>query len=533
MQATPSDTSDRPPGRADQDQRPDLGDRTPGGRIGGLVPPLILLAAMAFSVIASRTRWLFGRPLWLDEFHSLVVAGDPSLAHALSALRRGADFNPPGLFLLLRAYSAATGPLTEASLRAFAFAAAYLGLVGVYALLRASFRPPVALAGALATWAHPLLIHQAFEGRFYAPWFAALAWLAYALNRLEPGRSRPGTIAGIAALSAFICSVHYFGIISLGLLAASYLALTPGWPGRMRQACLGLAAGPMTLAILVPIFYVGQRSAISVPTWITPPDLAQARVFLNGVFPAAPFAVAGAVAATAAMLRRRSPGGARSEIDESSLAPLLGVMGLALMPAAILAISYLLQPSAIDRYAVASVLCVGPVVATLLERSGRGAVVLACVGFLGLATIQVRTEAQGASYADSNDALRAIAAIRADGPGSRPVLTDRRGLAYQFWRHAPEQRGQVRLIDLSGEYQGTEFNFHRLERDVAARLAQLYDVPGVTTLAEGSRAEVLYLLAQRAEADRLAARFPGHRREDLHVGRVVAMKLTALPGAGR
>jgi len=61
---------------------------------GVLVPAVVGLWTLA-SIVAVGSTSVLTRPMWLDEIHTALLVGDPSLLHALCALSHGADYNPP------------------------------------------------------------------------------------------------------------------------------------------------------------------------------------------------------------------------------------------------------------------------------------------------------------------------------------------------------------------------------------------------------------------------------------------------------
>lgn len=197
-------------------------DRAGAGpaELAGVAMALALLITSQIALTHSGS--LLTRPFWLDEIFTHTMVADPSVGHALAALAAGAEKNPPGLLLLLRSYTWLTGT-SEASLRLFTLLSVLAALVGLHACLRRSFALPAAALAVLATWSHPLLLNQAFNARFYGPWLAAITWYVYLMVRLR----RPGPSWGIkvalAGCAVLVCTLHYFGVISLALATAGEL----------------------------------------------------------------------------------------------------------------------------------------------------------------------------------------------------------------------------------------------------------------------------------------------------------------------
>ena len=105
----------------------------------------VLVAVLATVTLVGLEIWLcgagvaFSQPLWLDEIHTVLVAGRQGLIASMKSLGAGADFNPPALFLIYRGIGTLAGGLSEVTLRAVAFASVVATIPLVYALLRDGF----------------------------------------------------------------------------------------------------------------------------------------------------------------------------------------------------------------------------------------------------------------------------------------------------------------------------------------------------------------------------------------------------------
>src|SRR5262249_8144528 len=209
---------------------------------------------------------------WLDEIYTHTLTADPDLGHALRALAAGVETHPPTYYLLLRLFTAVYGECSETALRVFALLAVVVALIGLYVLLRMAFAPLAAFAGVLAVWGHGLVIHHAFEARFYGPWLAATVWFAYFLARCRVSAHRLRTDSLLAVSSLLLCTIHYFGIITLTLIVGFELCFHRS-PGKFRASgWLAVMAGPVALLACVPLL-LNQRAAFTVPTWVAAPTL--------------------------------------------------------------------------------------------------------------------------------------------------------------------------------------------------------------------------------------------------------------------
>src|SRR5687768_15549452 len=99
-------------------------------------PALVIITILAVQIWLTHGWVLFSRPLWLDEIHTLLVAGAPDAATSMRNLAAGADFNPPALYLVHRVVALVSGTLSEVPMRLLAAASVAAALVGIYHLLR-------------------------------------------------------------------------------------------------------------------------------------------------------------------------------------------------------------------------------------------------------------------------------------------------------------------------------------------------------------------------------------------------------------
>ena len=260
---------------------------------------------------------LLTRQMWMDEVHTWLIVTDPDIGHAMTALSRGADYNPPTYYLLLRLFTSITAATPQA-MRTFSLLAMACGLGCVGALLRRRFSTLAAICGCATIGMQPLIIQQATEARFYSAWFALVAMFCLArshctvVERGEAnlrGGSRLVQLLVQSALAAMICTVHYFGVISLGLVflvdalneirvpavsAANLSASSKsGVKHRARLVlwCVPYAAGVLAVAGCIG-FYLGQRSSLTVATWISPPTIAKVKMFALEFLPVIPIGLA-------------------------------------------------------------------------------------------------------------------------------------------------------------------------------------------------------------------------------------------------
>jgi uncharacterized membrane protein len=105
---------------------------------------------------------------------------------------------------------------------------------------------------------------QLHEARFYAVWLLLAVGVALAMQRLVERPRSAWRFAQLALLSALTCLIHYFGIISLGCLAAGAL-LHRASREKSTRLLSALGVGVLALGAWLPV-YARQRHVVSVTT---------------------------------------------------------------------------------------------------------------------------------------------------------------------------------------------------------------------------------------------------------------------------
>ncbi len=446
---------------------------------------LLFLSALAAVQLALAGAYsLFSRHFWLDEMYTQRLVADAELTHMLAALRGGVETHPPTYYLLLRGLTALVGTTEESALRAASLLAVLLGLVGVYAAVRRAYAPLVALTATVALWSHPLVQRYAFEARMYGPWMAAAAWFIYALTvSRQPGRG-PLCLVLLAGTSVLLCILHYFGILVLALVLAVHL----WWARSFRwSVLLAAAAGPAALLACTP-FLLGQRAAITVPTWVKSPDLMDvAHVLLSVLLPRNLALVPVAAGAWWLLRGRHGPKVARGD-----LTGIVTLAGLALLPVALAVFSVTVQPVLVDRYALPATAAVAAVTALVLVPLSRPWLVALCVLLAAGATLNLRELAR--EYAERDlrtDAL--IAAIRTD-TGDEIVVFEQPHELHPVCRYAPDLANRCFLLDFENTSVASRSRI--FNRDLARRFAEFYGSPGLVSVEHISSLRRYYLVRE-------------------------------------
>ena len=435
---------------------------------------LAMLIGIFFSqlLLAGGVRNL-ARPLLFDEILTQTLVADPSVTHSLAAIADGVDFNPPTLHLLLRGYCFLWGEVSETALRSFSLLCALLTLVAVYLTLASVHRPLVACAATLGIWTLDLLIAQAFEARFYSAWCALIAWLCYAITRPDHQFFSRGNFALRAVLAMLICTIHYFGIFSLLLVTVGYGLWH--WKARKRlRSCLwSLLPGPLALLACTP-FFLGQRAALTVPTWVEPVTLSR----LLGLVQMVPVGAISLCAITLYASRLLAKPRRFSEVRVRPTERLgMGVplASLIFMPAILVAFSLLVQPSMMGRYAIVMCLASAPLMAHLMDRVHPVLLGL-CLAILALANVGPMVRF-GNVVRQGEQEQQAIIANLQQSPPSMPVIIEDGLEALPLYLYSERLRDRIRFLDFEvGDLSGPPATAI-VGRDVLRRYTKHY--PGL------------------------------------------------------
>ena len=356
---------------------------------------------------------LFTRQYWLDEWHTLLVANRPTVSQLIGDLRNGSDFAPPFAHLSLWLLKGFTGSeeLSPPIARSFTLLCTLAALWFVWVTLRRIFGRSASLAGVLAVATHAMVISYAFEARFYAPWLMFAAMFAWSLG-LRSDRSRwlSGAIAAVG-----LCTAHWFGVVTLGLMCLGALASHPERSGgsavvaRLKRVAPAVA-GLVVLALCLPLL-LGQRASVQERSWVQELSWSQFAHLANTFWLAWVPVLAIAVIAIVWIIekgrasRRQAEAGSAKRSSSAELTAVAGVRtrpfsiitrdsgiaaltALAAMPIALTVLS-LMQPVMLDRYALTALLAWAPVVAiaTQLLPNAARYVIVSVFLVVGLASL--------------------------------------------------------------------------------------------------------------------------------------------------
>ncbi len=434
--------------------------------MGLLVILLIATAAM------SNGTLLMTRKLWMDEIHSWLIVTDRSYSHAMMGLADGADFNPPSWFLVTRAISGLAGPPSERFLRVLSLVWMLSAMAGLYLILARLFDWKVSLAAVVLTASHPLIIHQSTEIRFYGFWCSCVVWLCCVLQwNPESSVKRRLQWLLIVGLSLLTATSHWFGILSLGLVALPLVIRQHADERGYARALVILGSGITGVCACLPFLY-GQKAAISRPTWISPATVSDSLQFLNYMFPAWQILLCSAGAVAGVMLARKTMEEKifRSLPEKST--ELLPCVGLALMPLVIVFVAWVLQPSLVARYAIVGVFGLAPVFAALLHQAHRK--VQRAMMVLSLAGFSYAVYGCGQQWNDEQRYQVSLLQQLRNCPAGATVIFEDRIAWMPLKHHYPELSAEYRLVDFHDTDLSQDSALRIVQRDAGRRIEKWY-----------------------------------------------------------
>lgn len=349
-----------------------------------------LAALTAVVLLLADGAILFTRPLWVDEWLTVFVAKRASPVQVISDLAHGADGGATLFHLTAWGLRTIAGSLSPTLLHAMSLLSVLSALCVVYVVLRRRFNPDASIAGVLAVGSNRVVIEHSFEGRFYGPWLLCCAFFAWSLSQNQASTTSRSRKALVAIAAILLCTVHWYGVITLGVMTAAVVASHGRrWRDGLRAVAPAAACVPVLLAI-TPIA-LGQKGAFTVANWIADFEVRQI-LGLSWFYWHAAVPVLAAVGVLVAVIlrwqNRTRPAVAAVARSAATDPGIVALMSLALMPLALAVLSMLGQPSMIGRYAIPTALAWGPWVAFAMELLGRVParvlrIVLAAFWFVG------------------------------------------------------------------------------------------------------------------------------------------------------
>lgn len=320
----------------------------------------------------------------MDELHSWLLVTDPDVGHAMSALADGADYNPPTYYLVARTISV-FGPITEFRLRLLSLAFVIGAATAVYLMLSRRFTVAASAGATLFALSHQLIVLQSTETRFYALWICLLMWFCWLLTKDTHSMiHRCIQVIALAVLSIAICTTHYFGVISVGIVTAAW-CFSHRYSGRSLMVCGTLLCCCIgAIACCLPMLQ-SQKAALTCPTWVKPPTFISSAEYICQFVPLFPLGLCAAAAFFGWVSRQQPVHADEPPPEEATVPPATWstdntmLLALLLMPLTLIVFSWTIQPALVNRYATVAVFAMAGLHVWLLSRTTE-AIQNTCVG---------------------------------------------------------------------------------------------------------------------------------------------------------
>jgi hypothetical protein len=467
-----------------------------------LVAWVLLTAALLVQLLGTRQLDLFRHGLWLDETITWLITNDASFPHAIAAVRGGVDTNPPTVYALLWPMARALGGLDEIGLHVFSFLSVTIALTGLCAICRRFFDPLPSALGALVAAAHPTVLGQALEARFYGAWLAATVWFAYA-QMISGDSANRGATVGRCALGVMAATIHWFGAIAVAMIVVTDLIAHHN-PSRLllRRALPGICA-MVALAACAP-FYLGQRAGLTVVSWIDPLTLADIKRELTQAL--GPMTIVFVVVASflARVIGWREDSAAAQDEVPKRFRELAPIASLLLFPIVIVIFSLLVQPALKERYIIVGIAPLAPLAAWLTARLSRIATMLILAGVFAIGAAEL--VAQGQSFRGKEDEWRRVLEAIDTAPDPlRPLIFKRRHELYPLLRLRPELLARSAMLDFDGQPSPDVTPLAQYERDMSRKVTRFYPQFRIAPLEELRKGGPIYVISPIQEQFELAA----------------------------
>jgi hypothetical protein len=494
---------------------------------------IIIILLIILQIYFFRSIYLFSRISWIDEFVVRKLVCDRDAANSLRATAGGLDTNPPVYHLMLRAYLSLGGHAGVASLRCVSFASVLAALAGLHVCLCQAYGPLVAAVAVLAVWGHPLVLRYAFEARMYGAWLAAVVWFSYALGRSWEQPAAPWIWALLACTSFLASALHTLGPLALTLVLLSQLLAHS--LSQWSWYRLGLASiGALAFLAWAPV--VWRQNLGITTTWAETPSKWGVYGYLNAVLFPGHLAAVVVVGGLASFLTGMGEGSGLPAVIRPDSSALAGLAGLALMPFALVAISFSVMPLLSERFALPAVASLSVAAAAMVSRV-PGPWLAALCGLLYV-TGGINLNRLLASYREEEGRVGdLIAAIRTH-TGGEPVFFEDIYYLQIVYHHEAELSRRSFAIDYEGSEIGEGDAYLLAARDFNRLFCRYYSIPRLARWAEVSTATRLFLVLpqyiQRGFFD-VEGRYPGFRALPIEAGlyQLVATRAPAEAAQGQ
>ena len=485
----------------------------------------VVLAALAVAIATLPTLFdggaLWTKRFWLDEqCCTLYAVYDANSFFDLFGTVKRSEVGPPLLHMIVWTVGKITGSLSPTVVRSVMLVSVVAALLLLWIVLRRRFSVSASAAALVAVAGHGLVLQHAFDGRFYGPWLFFAAGYAWALGvDADTPRSRRRDVA-IGLFSLFLCTIHWFGVISLGLMATGAVAAHGRrWKEGLRLVAPGIV-GLAALAALIPMMLFQLRAGGEDILWIPPLNWPQVKSFIQAFIIRLPVLIS-LVVVLVAFLRSASQRPAVTSVLRDP--PMAAMLATGLMTFALVAVSAVLNSVMVPRYAIVSVLFAAPIVAFAADLE-RPWVRVALAGIFGWLLVErMDREINNANYFATTTNVYAdlVAELR---KSNAPIVFQSYFMMYPVDGQARRQ-SVISVLDLPDSTIRSLFpptpDFEpriakmRLDRNQARLHNRGFGFPVIATKAQLDTTRLFYMMGP--DMQQLGQiLFPRHRNAQLH-----------------
>ena len=469
-----------------------------------------ILATFALVVLifaqmgATHASALLHQAPWLDEVHTGILVNEPDAQKFRSAVSdECVDANFPVYYDLLRTLHLRS----LAAVRVVSLMGTIAALLGIYVLLRGSFKPIEAAVGVLAVWSIPLVVYQTFQARFYAPWFAAVVWFAVAMRWTKTARMKWLAGAAVGVTSLLSCTLLLLGLPAVGLIVlAEILADRAPLKTRIIRA-LPSVVGLVAILCFIPLM-IEQRNSFQIKTWLVGNPLRLFYSTVGGILPG--------VAASAIMLALFASAWFRKRDNrpprDVSLVPLAGASSLILFPLALLAVTIASRPVLLPRYAIICATTVAAASGFAASRMRTCAALIVCLILIGESSAELSRRVREAGD-NSTELNGMVGSIRAEP--NEPALFESRHQLFPVVWEARDLVDRCAYVDFDPGTNQPDPVVEGFERDLAKKFQHIFGWPRVISWDRATSLSRFLLFSLDNDRERIAGRFDGYKVEQI------------------
>jgi hypothetical protein len=481
----------------------------------------VFTAAIATLPTFFDASTLWTKRFWLDEqCCTLYAVYDAASFFDLFGTVKRSEVGPPLLHMIVWTVGKVTGSLSPTVVRSIMLVTIVAALLLLWIVLRRRFAVTSTAAAVTAVAGHGLVLQHAFDGRFYGPWLFFAVGYVWALG-VEADKPRSARRdAAVALFSLFLCTIHWFGVISLGLMAAgAVVAHGRRWKQGVRLVAPGVV-GLVALAALIPMMLFQLRTGGEDILWVPPLNMAQVKVFTQAFVVRLPIVIALVLLLVAALRPHHQRPAVMSVLRDP---PMAAMLATGLMTLALIVISAVLNSVMVPRYAISSVLLAAPIVALAAETLKPYLRVLLTAVFVLLLVRRMEREIVNARFFAQTTDLYAelVAQLK---PQNAPIVFQSYFMMYPVDGQA-RRNSVIRVLDLpdstirsifpaSPDYEPRIAKM-RLDRNQARLHHRGFGFPIPATKAQLDTTKRFYMMGpEMQELGQIL--FPNHRHARLH-----------------